>query len=298
MKTKVLDFIKNPPKDLSEKFNKAIALAVESKIPPQLLNRYNKKGATKDNVEKILYELQRFHTISKVEIAKHIPAEKEVDVVADTNVPGLRKAADLSDVQKDPFTNVLREMNSEAKSGLRFSTQYPFLKEDDAPAELKAMTVDALNSFDGYKTKHSELFDALVDVAEPKLSNEEVFSIANELLEDFEENRAVHAELEHYQKNKEILGEHEVFADLKLQREVDAVAEVDLGRKRNNVAGNITKKNAAIANKKNKDKVEELKEDLALLEKKRDLFDARISAIKEKAENVENTAVATGDAGK
>lgn len=278
MKTKVLDFIKNPPKDLSEKFNKGIALAVESKLPVQLLNRYNKKGATKDNVEKIIYELQRFHTISKVEIAKHIPAEKEVEAIPESDVSGLRKAADLSEVQKDPFTNVLREMNSEAKSGLRFSTQYPFLKEDDAPAELKAMTVDAINSFDGYKTKHSELFDALVDVAEPKLSNEEVFSIANELLEDFEENRAVHAELEHYQKNKNILGEHEVFADLKLEREIDEIPLQKLGQAKTNIAANITKKNNGIAETKDKERKAKLQADLDLLLKKKELVEKRINA--------------------
>lgn len=278
MKTKVLDFIKNPPKDLSEKFNKGIALAVESKLPVQLLNRYNKKGATKDNVEKIIYELQRFHTISKVEIAKHVPAEKEVDAVAEADVPGLRKAADLSDVQKDPFTNILREMNSEAKSGLRFSTQYPFLQEKEAPAELKAMTVDALNSFDGYKTKHSELFEALVDVAEPKLSNEEVFSIANELLEDFEENRAVHAELEHYQKNKNILGEHEVFADLKLEREIEAILPEKLGQAKSNIASNITKKNKLIEKEKDKDRKADLQSQLDLLNKKKELVEKRINA--------------------
>lgn len=278
MKTKVLDFIKNPPKDLSEKFNKGIALAVESKLPVQLLNRYNKKGATKDNVEKIIYELQRFHAISKVEIAKHIPAEKGVEAIPETDVPGLRKAADLSEVQKDPFTNILREMNSEAKSGLRFSTQYPFLKEDDAPAELKAMTVDALNSFDGYKTKHSELFEALVDVAEPKLSNEEVFSIANELLGDFEENRAVHAELEHYQKNKEILGDHEVFADLKLEREIDEIPLQKLGQAKTNIAANITKKNNGIAETKDKERKAKLQADLDLLLKKKELVEKRINA--------------------
>ena len=278
MKTKVLDFLKNQPKDLSERFNTAISLVVESKLSPQLQSRFNRKGATADNVEKIIYELQRFHGISNIDIAKHTVAEVETEVVNEADVPGVRKAADLSEVQQDPFHNVLREMNTEAKSGLRFATQYPFLKEADAPAELKALTVDALNAFDGFKEKHTQLFDALVDVAEPKLSNEEVFSIANELLADFEENRAVHAELEHYQKNKTILGEHEVFADLKLQREIDEIAPEKLGQAKSNIASNITKAKKKIEAAKDKAEKADYKAKLDLLSKKKELVEIRINA--------------------
>lgn len=295
MKTKVLDFLKNPPKNVNEKFNAAMALAVESKMPQSLLSRYNRKGANATSVDSLVYDLQKHMQISNTAISKHT-AVIPLQLVAEENTQ--RASKDLSPVQLTPFENVLKEMDIEAKKGLRYSQKYSFLKEENAPVELKAFTVDALNSFDSFKEKHTELFEALVDVAEPKLSNEEVFAIANQLLEDFEENRAVHAELEHYEKTREILGEHDVFADLKLQREIDAVPEVDLGKKRNNVAGNITKKNSAIADKKNKDRLPELKEDLALLEKKRDLFDARIAGIKAKTENVENVESSIDDAEK
>lgn len=274
MKTKVLDFLKEPGKNVSERFNKAMALGTESGLPAQILARYNRKGATAENVDNMIYDLQKHLQISKVDIAKHTVAEVQVDAVPD--VPVGRTAADLSEIQLDAFHQVLRDMNAEQKQGFRFREQYPFLQEKDVPNEFKVLTADALSSYDGYKKKHEELFAALHDVAEPRLTNAEVYDVAFSLLEDFEQNREIHAELEHYQKNRKILGEHEIFADLKMQRDVAAIAPEKLGQSRNNISSQITKKNKAIKAEKDHKKTLLLKGELKALEAKKALIEKRI----------------------
>lgn len=276
MKTKALDFLKNPPAKIGDRFNEAMELAREAGLDVQKLQRYNRKGATQDNVEGIIYDLQKHLGISKAEISKHDVAVPEPETQPEADGPQLRTAETLSEVQKDPFWNVLREMNDQEKTGLRFDEQYPFLREKDTPDEFKILTADALTAFHDYKKAHEKLFDELVNVAEPKLTNEEVFTIASQLLEDFEVNREIHAELEHYQKNKQILGEHEIFADLKLEREVAAIAPEKLGQTKANIASNISKKRKALEASKDKEEKAELQSQIELLEKKRSLVEARI----------------------
>ena len=139
------------------------------------------------------------------------------------------------------------------------------------------MVNDAITAFHDYKNAHEELFAKLSAVAEPQLSNEQVYEIASQLLEDFELNQEIYAELEHYQKNKEILGEHSIFATLKLEREVAKMAPAKLA---SFVSGFNSAKSKA------KKKVEEAKSDeekaeaqskLDLLEQKKALVDKKLN---------------------
>ncbi len=279
MKTKVLEFLKNPPVAAAERYNQAMALAVESQLSPQLLARYNRRGATVNNAEALEYELQRYHNISAVDVSQYEP---QPETTVNEPEPETGSTPQLSDVQLDPFRHVLKDMNDNQKAGLRFREQYPFLREKDTPNELKVLAADAITSFEDYKAKHQDLFDALVDVAEPKLTEAQVFETANSLLEDFETNRAVHAELEHYAKEKQILGEHEIFGDLKLEREVAAIEPEKLGQSRSNAASQVTKKKKKLEAAKTAEEKAEAKAELAFWEKKRSLIDERIKPGKEK----------------
>ena len=139
------------------------------------------------------------------------------------------------------------------------------------------MVNDAITAFHDYKNAHEELFAKLSAVAEPQLSNEQVYVIASQLLEDFELNQEIYAELEHYQKNKEILGEHSIFATLKLEREVEGMT---VKKMTSFISGYNSAKSKA------KGKLEEAKSDeekaeaqskLDLLEQKKALVDKKLN---------------------
>ena len=179
--------------------------------------------------------------------------------------------------KKDVFLEILQDVNAEAKQGFKLESQFPFLREKDCPNELKILVNDAITAFHDYKNAHEELFAKLSAVTEPQLSNEQVYEIASQLLEDFELNQEIYAELEHYQKNKEILGEHEIFSALKLEREVEAMTPAKMA---SFVSGFNSAKSKA------KKKVEEAKSDeekaeaqskLDLLEQKKALVDKKLN---------------------
>ena len=101
---------------------------------------------------------------------------------------------------------------------------------------------DVITSYHNFRAAHTELYEKVVQPENTKLTEDEIYEIAFGLLEDFEINREIHAELEHYAKTKEILGDHEIFADLKKSRELDALTAEQLMQKINNLKSNISKK--------------------------------------------------------
>jgi hypothetical protein len=126
------------------------------------------------------------------------------------------------------------------------------------------------------------LFEKVVKPENSEISNDEVFKIAVKLLDDFELNREIHAELEHYAKTGEILGEHEIFADLRKQRELDALIPAEISKKINNLKSNISKKNKKLKENKNLSQTQkdELSTEIKDLESQKKELDDRLKAKK------------------
>lgn len=268
MKTVVLDFLKNDTGKSAERFNAGYQLLLKSPgANNALLRNYNNRGYTPQSLETLLYDLKKMHGISDLEIHNH--------TVTETEVPETKPAYDKNlfiSANKDAFSNILKEMNDEDKAGLKTFSQYPFLRDENTPDEFKILTANSITAFHKFKDAHTELFEKVVMPENVEITNEEIYEIASGLLENFELNREIHAELEHYQKTGEILGEHEIFADLKKQRKVDGTNDLDLKQKIRNLSAQISKKKTALKNTKDKDKKVEITKKLnELVTEKTDL---------------------------
>ena len=239
MKTKVLDFLKKPSDNPVEDFNTGFALLQRTEgISQGTLRNYNIQGYTPQSLENIRYDLQKAHDISDLEILNH---EVAVPVLQIVSGPTYDQKLFI-EANKDQFTNILKEMNDSEKAGLSISVQYAFLREEDCPNELKVLVNDVITSYHNFREAHTELYEKVVQPENTILTEDEIYEIAFGLLENFELNREIHAELEHYAKTKEILGDHEIFADLKKSRELDALTAEQLMQKINNLKSNISKK--------------------------------------------------------
>lgn len=245
MKTKVLDFLKKPSDNPIEDFNTGFALLQRSEgISQGTLRNYNNQGYTPQSLENIKYDLQKAHEISDLDILNHEVAEVVLDIAPAAPTYDQKL---FIEANKDQFANILKDMNDSEKAGLSISVQYAFLREKDCPKELKELVNDVITSYHNFRAAHTELYEKVVQPESTVLTEDEIYEIAFGLLEDFEQNREIHAELEHYAKTKEILGDHEIFADLKRTRELDALTAEQLMQKLNNLKSNISKKKGKLA---------------------------------------------------
>ncbi|MDV2459775.1 hypothetical protein CMT44_05030 [Elizabethkingia anophelis] len=278
MKIAVLDFLKKEYPKPVDRFNDGMGLLMRTPEASSMLQRnYNARGYTPQSLESLEYDLKKIYGISDADIRKHV-----IEIPEETNVivaGGFDQALFMA-ANKDLFTNVLQDMNETEKTGFKIYDRYPFLREEDCPNEFKILTADAITAFHNFKEAHTDLFNEVVLPENTELTNEEIYAIAAKLLSDFELNREIHAELEYYAENKEILGEHEIFADLKKQRELDALTSADLSRKIGNIASNISKKKTKLGKTTDKDLKNSLSEEIKALEKEKAELNARLQAKK------------------
>lgn len=94
-----------------------------------------------------------------------------------------------------------------AKTTRSFRKDWPFLSKPDCPTELKALAADKISCWERYTAAHKQLFDC----ATP----EDCYQAAFNVVENYKENRAIHAELEYYQQHGTVLGRHKVFDKFK-----------------------------------------------------------------------------------
>ena len=270
MSKKVLEYFKQLPATEQEQFNKAMELFREHNGNANTQRFYNRTGYTPKNLSSLHYELKKLVGITEIDIINYQSEPEQVPTYE----------GDLQELiteKKDIFLEILQEASAEAKKGIKLGYQFPFLREKDCPNELKILVNDAITAFHDYKNAHEDLFAKLCAVTEPQLSNEQVYEVAAQLLEDFQANQEIYAELEHYAKEKQILGEHEIFSTLKLEREVEAMTPAKMA---SFVSGYNSAKSKA------KKKVEEAKSDeekaeaqskLDLLEQKKALVDKKLN---------------------
>lgn len=267
---KVLEYFKQLPASEQEQFNKAMELYRENNGNANTQRFYNRAGFSAKNLASLHYELKKLVGITEVDIINY----QSAPVIEPTYEGDLQE---LITEKKDIFLEILQDVNAEAKQGFKLEFQFPFLREKDCPNELKILVNDAITAFHDYKNAHEELFAKLSAVTEPQLSNEQVYVIASQLLEDFELNQEIYAELDHYQKNKEILGEHSIFATLKLEREVAKMAPAKLASFVSGFNSAKSKAKKKVDEAKSDEEKAEAQSKLDLLEQKKALVDKKLN---------------------
>jgi hypothetical protein len=229
VKHKVIECLKSTKNDF-EKYNNAFALYRQSELKDQNQERVYNLGFTDMNFKNLLYDLQKIYGVTDLEIAK-----AKLEVVKDVNdieVVGEEVVVQKTDVTEDSQAST--EPNEATTEPTETSTEleqaeerailrdeYPFLSDKNCPNELKILVADKITAFKLYTQAHAKLIKH--SNGELELTQEELKEVTRDSVENFEANRAIFKELDYYKAQGKILGEHPIFKELTLQREVDAM---------------------------------------------------------------------------
>lgn len=227
-----------------------------------LKNSFQRSSASA-NMEMLVYELATLAGITEQEAKNMTRVAAPKTVVVEAQAPVtikalfvddllLQLAASLNVTVHDLFASGATEHATEEqqqaiqaiapayeqipetmKKVIRIRETYPFLKDADCPTELKVLVHDMFNAYDTYREAYAALDD--------KNTPDENLALAMEVVENYLDNRAMWAELDYYKENNALLGEHPMFEQLNLQKEIAALTDIELIQNHNNAKSNITK---------------------------------------------------------
>lgn len=274
MSKEVLRFLKNENLKPQEQYNLGLSHLMNAASGSNLVRSYNNRGYSPENLKNLKYDLMNTLGLKAADLRNFVDDEPVTEIVQQIGT-ALTPSEFINDfVEKNKDRKVMKIITGlpdEVKAGIKLYGKYEFLRSKDCPNEFKILTADAITAFENYKTGHKELFDKVAALADPVLTDYEIFAVACQVLEDFELNHEIHAELQHYQDTGEILGKHSIFADLMLERELEALTPAALAKKHTNYKTYVSKASTALDANKDSEKVEELQADLDKKTKVRDL---------------------------
>lgn len=131
------------------------------------------------------------------------------------------------------ITKGITEMPDLARKKVKLWEQFPFLREKECPDEFKILVNDMITSYHTYVNAQPGLHDALTD--------DHRKAIAETVKENYLENKQIWEELEHYQNNKAILGEHPIFKIKAEKEKIKSLNASDLARKIGTLKANVTR---------------------------------------------------------
>lgn len=108
-----------------------------------------------------------------------------------------------------------------------FREQWSFLDDNDCPNELKILAADKISAYRNYTSAHQQLFECVTE--------EDCFSVAKKVVENFIENRKIHSELAYYKEHRSLLGKHPIFDEVKRLAELRALPITELFRRKTNL---------------------------------------------------------------
>ncbi|MFZ4463086.1 MAG: hypothetical protein ACOYN5_04525 [Bacteroidales bacterium] len=234
-------------------------------------NVLNRVGNTSSNLKSLYYELAKLANISEAaykaklavpiipaaavqqtepEDINTIPIEKLVAefIVLDLSkldyekMKVLIKALEIKPVsnKKADITAALFQMQSERKiaavpieirRSVKLRDEFPFLRTKECPSVLKELVADMLTDYDNFVANHEKL----LDMQDPQV----IAQLSQDIVEDYLDNRAIWAELNHYKETGQLLGEHPAFEWLKRRDEIRALNTPELIKLRDTLNNNI-----------------------------------------------------------
>jgi len=282
-KKTVLEYFHNKPEIPAVAFNQAFEHYRQSPGKNSNIERMlNSSVYTKYNLETVEHELQRLYDITDLEKIPPIPVDaveptlaKDIDLElkVESSVPeitqdtgeGVTSATpEQSSVKKEEVAAVPGDRGAEAPVKLR--EEYTFLNEPDCPNDLKILVADKISAYKRYQDAHAQLQQA--KEGQITLSDKEQLELTKTSTEAFAQSEAIKKELDHYQENKVILGEHPTFARLIMQREVDTMTNEEAHNFIANSGSTISRTKSTIKKTESEKKKVELQNKLdARLEK-------------------------------
>lgn len=193
--------------------------------------------------------------------------------------PGAEPAADAGTGAKATSGTeaTAGQVPANVQKAIKLRDEFPFLKERDCPAVLKALVGTMLEAYDQFRFAHEDLFSA------EGFEAEQLAALA--AIDSYLENQAIWEELKHYRDNGKLLGVHpEVRAEINRQ-EVEALTALDLAKEKSNLQKSISldkgklKKEQELGEAANPEKLASIQLRIEQKESRLALVDERLSKI-------------------
>ncbi|MBW3519508.1 hypothetical protein [Flavobacterium sp. NKUCC04_CG] len=219
MKDIVIQFLKALPKKREDQFNEAFVLLRKSAgINSNLLRNYNLIGATESNVANLLYDLKKIYGISEA---------------------SLLATPKLKEDSKEPVKEPVNTVDEETVIKTDLHTLFPFLTDKDCPAEMHIVTGKLVASWKRYNALHAKLEQIRNGALE--VAPEEDLAITAQASEEFNNNKKLYYELEHYRDHKKISAQHQVLKEYRIQKEVEQMSQAAMIKFKSGTASYLSK---------------------------------------------------------
>lgn len=234
-----------------EKYNKLVDFLAQKKNALQL--RMFNQGYSDARMDVLVAEVKKAYEIKDLDLYKFNVEDYEKTLqqneqqdVAKVDVPKSERKENTLSEAETKFLEALKE-NEDATAGLKLREEYPFLREESTPQELKALVTDKINAWYDFAEAHAELAHNAYSTSSQELIAK-VNELAEKAIDKFQLNADIKKELDFYKEKGKVLGIVPQLKFLKIDQELDEMSEAELVEHR-------------IAAQKNKNKVKEPKTD-------------------------------------
>ena len=252
MKNKVMHCLKDSNLGKIEKYNKLVDFLSQKKNSLQL--RMFNLGYSDARMDVLVAEVKKAYEIKDLDLYKFNVEdyekqlqEKEQEVPENTGTETNKEPETELSEQEAKFLEALKG-NEDATAGLKLREEYPFLREESTPQELKALVTDKITAWYDFAEKHAELVSLAYDETNDPNFIDKIGIIAKKAIEKFQLNADIKKELDFYKEKGKVLGIVPQTKFLKIDQELDEMSEADLVKHR-------------LDAQKNKNKVKEPKTD-------------------------------------
>nr|WP_317631389.1 hypothetical protein [uncultured Flavobacterium sp.] len=246
MRNEVIAFLADKSGDKFERFKKGFALYRDAPMKnPSAERSYNVLGCKDETLKSLEYDLMKAYNIKEREVHEFVynqqtEAKQNTDnglLTADEAAGALKLVGEQLGVTTGDLDHALNVKNldnqvlgvesiidQEGQYSLR--EKYPFLKSEDCPAELKILVADKITAWQNYTAARAQI--ELVQDGSVKPEDVDLNELAKQADENYAKNEAITKELDHYLEFNELLGEHPIFFQLQMQREVEEMTTDEL----------------------------------------------------------------------
>ena len=237
MKNKVMHCLKDSNLGKIEKYNKLVDFLSQKKNSLQL--RMFNLGYSDARMDVLVAEVKKAYEIKDLDLYKFNVEdyekqlqEKEQEVPENTGTENSKEPETELSEQETKFLEALKG-NEDATAGLKLREEYPFLREESTPQELKALVTDKITAWYDFAEKHAEL----VSLAYDESNNDPNFidkmgAVAKQATDKFQLNADIKKELDFYKEKGKVLGIVPQLKFLKIDQELDEMSEADLVKHR------------------------------------------------------------------
>ena len=239
MKNKVMHCLKDSNLGKIEKYNKLVDFLAQKKNFLQL--RMFNQGYSDARMDVLVAEVKKAYEIKDLDLYKFNVEdyekqlqEKEQEVPENTGTENSKEPETELSEQEAKFLEALKQ-NEDATAGLKLREEYPFLREESTPQELKALVTDKITAWYDFAEKHEELAKMVENSGDTISENGEPDPLAvlcKQAIDKFQLNADIKKELDFYNEKGKVLGIVPQLKFLKIDQELDEMSEADLVKHR------------------------------------------------------------------